>query len=109
MLRTRNIIHGDIKPSNIVIDRSKKSLRLIDFGSSVIYEQCKKYDIRGTLNYLSPDELLDQKDIQFATDMWSFGCILTEMTYRKAPFFKGFKKSSQLLKITDVLGTELND
>lgn len=52
---SRNIIHGDIKPSNIVIDKEKNLLRLIDFGSSVMYGIDENYDIRGTLNYLSPE------------------------------------------------------
>lgn len=41
--QNKPIVHGDIKPSNIVYDNASKKLQLIDWGSSV-WAQCDKDD-----------------------------------------------------------------
>ena len=38
-MHDKNIIHKDIKPHNVLIDRSKKILKLIDWGSADIYRE----------------------------------------------------------------------
>ena len=38
--------------------------------------------------------------------MWSLGCMLAGMIFRKEPFFHGHDNYDQLVKISKVLGTE---
>ena len=40
-MHEKGIIHKDIKPHNVLIDREKKVLRLIDWGSADIYREGK--------------------------------------------------------------------
>ena len=39
-------------------------------------------------------------------DMWSLGCMLAGMIFKKEPFFHGYDNYDQLVKIAKVLGTE---
>jgi len=38
-MHDKNIIHKDLKPHNVLIDRERKILRLIDWGSADIYRE----------------------------------------------------------------------
>ena len=38
--------------------------------------------------------------------MWSLGCMLASMIFRKEPFFHGHDNYDQLVRIAKVLGTE---
>lgn len=42
----------------------------------------------------------------YSLDMWSLGCMLASMIFRKEPFFHGHDNSDQLVRIAKVLGTE---
>lgn len=42
----------------------------------------------------------------YSLDMWSLGCMLASMIFRKEPFFHGHDNYDQLVRITKVLGTE---
>lgn len=56
-LRTKNILHRDIKDENIIIDKCFH-IRLIDFGSAAMMAPRKLfYNFCGTLEYCSPEVL----------------------------------------------------
>lgn len=75
------IIHGDIKPLNIVIDNAEKA-HLIDFGLSIIMNKIntKVLDAKliQTWCYRAPEVILE---IPYTdkVDVWSFGIVLLEM------------------------------
>ena len=75
-LQKFNIIHGDIKLENIIIDY-KNDIKLIDFGiSKQIIDgnaiSLKKHS--GTIGYLSPEWLLFNY-ATLKTDIWSIGIL----------------------------------
>ncbi len=75
-LQKFNIIHGDIKLENIIIDY-KNDIKLIDFGiSKQIIDgnaiSLKKHS--GTIGYLSPEWLLFNY-ATLKTDLWSIGIL----------------------------------
>ena len=44
-IHSKDVIHRDIKPSNIIIDKNK-NVKIIDFGSALLYvEQAKAYGL----------------------------------------------------------------
>ncbi len=76
-------IHKDIKPDNILINRSGE-VRLIDFSLAVRKAtvlsklmSSKKGVIRGTRTYLAPETIRKQPSTP-ATDLYSLGCVLYE-------------------------------
>lgn len=85
---SRNLIHRDVKPANILIDERGNCL-LTDFGLAKIVEGSAKLTssgtIMGTPAYMSPEQgkgyVLDRR-----TDIYSLGIILYELAVGRAPF-----------------------
>lgn len=104
---SRGIMHRDVKPHNIMIDHSKRQLRLIDWGLAEFYFPEREYNTRVASRYFKgPELLVDLQDYDYSLDLWSLGCTLAGMIFRKEPFFYGHDNADQLVKIARVLGTE---
>ena len=87
-LHDNNIIHRDLKSSNIFVNHENNLdvIKIGDFGIAKIVKLSKKSStIIGTPLYMSPEqfrrEAYDKK-----VDIWSLGCILFEMIELKPPF-----------------------
>ncbi|AFN83088.1 casein kinase II subunit alpha [Encephalitozoon romaleae SJ-2008] len=99
------IIHRDIKPQNMVINRERRELKIIDWGLAEFYHPKKEYSVRvASRYYKSPELLVDYPYYDYSLDIWSFGCVLAELIFKKRPFFHGESNSDQLVKIARVLG-----
>jgi casein kinase II subunit alpha len=48
-------------------------------------------------------------DYDYSLDLWSVGCMLASIIFRRDPFFRGSDNRDQLVKIAHVLGTDLMD
>merc|ERR1712072_448582 len=104
---SQGIMHRDVKPHNIMIDHEKRQLRLIDWGLAEFYHAGKEYNVRVASRYFKgPELLLDHQEYDYALDMWSLGCMVAGMIFRREPFFHGHDNYDQLVKIVKVLGTE---
>ena len=55
---------------------------------------------------VGPELLVDYQMYDYSLDMWSLGCMLASMIFRKEPFFHGHDNYDQLVRIAKVLGTE---
>ena len=70
----KKIIHGDIKPSNILIGAEDGIAKLSDFGSSVDMNSGESGVFRGTMGYIPPESILHPADcISFQADRYSLG------------------------------------
>eukprot|EP01126_Amoeba_proteus_P035201 TRINITY_DN353_c0_g1_i10.p1 TRINITY_DN353_c0_g1~~TRINITY_DN353_c0_g1_i10.p1 ORF type:complete len:377 (+),score=31.65 TRINITY_DN353_c0_g1_i10:73-1203(+) len=106
-LHSKNILHRDIKPRNILV-ASDGTLVLADLGSS-------RYFLRGafltpgmvTLRYRSPDVLLGGDKYDTSADMWSVGCLFAELLNCK-PLFEGITELEILDNFCTILGTPDN-
>lgn len=101
------IMHRDVKPGNILIDHENRKLRLADWGLAEFYHPSMAYRVSvASRHFKGPELLLDFKLYDYSLDMWSFGCILAQMIFRKTPFFHGSDNYDQLVQIVKILGTE---
>jgi len=81
------VVHRDLKPQNIMIDRDG-NVRIMDFGiarSMRTQGITDTGEIFGTPEYMSP-ESLEGKDVDQRTDIYSLGIILFEMLTGRVPF-----------------------
>lgn len=100
-------MHRDVKPHNVMIDHEKRQLRLIDWGLAEFYHPYMEYNVRVASRYFKgPELLVDFQEYDYSLDMWSLGCVLASMIFRKEPFFQGRDNYDQLVKIAKVLGTD---
>ena len=84
-LHNNNIMYRDIKPENILIDKTGH-IKLVDFGLSKIFEKNKKmYTICGTSFYMAP-ELIKKEGYNCDADWWSLGCLMYELLSGNPPF-----------------------
>ncbi|XP_024251159.1 STKc_CK2_alpha domain-containing protein isoform X2 [Oncorhynchus tshawytscha] len=101
------IMHRDVKPHNVMIDHEHRKLRLIDWGLAEFYHPAQEYNVRVASRYFKgPELLVDYQMYDYSLDMWSLGCMLASMIFRKEPFFHGHDNYDQLVRIAKVLGTE---
>lgn len=104
---SQGIMHRDVKPHNVMIDHEKRKLRLIDWGLAEFYHPGREYNVRvASRYYKGPELLVDLQLYDYSLDMWSLGCMLAGMVFRKEPFFHGHDNYDQLVKIARVLGTD---
>eukprot|EP00002_Diphylleia_rotans_P024352 TRINITY_DN4804_c0_g1_i1.p1 TRINITY_DN4804_c0_g1~~TRINITY_DN4804_c0_g1_i1.p1 ORF type:complete len:447 (+),score=79.45 TRINITY_DN4804_c0_g1_i1:702-2042(+) len=83
-LHSLNIIHRDIKSSNIFISGSN-DLKIGDLGVSKLMEADLARTMIGTPYYQSP-EIWVQTPYSKKVDIWSLGCVIYEMATYQYPF-----------------------
>ncbi|CAL8382597.1 unnamed protein product [Gadus morhua 'NCC'] len=72
------IIHGDLKPNNVMMTGQDTQVKIIDFGCSLHLSQAIIGQNFGTLRYRSPEVILGLPYTGMI-DMWSLGCIAAEL------------------------------
>ncbi len=80
-----DVVHGDIKPSNLLVDRLG-TVKLSDFGLArrIDLNETTEIGLRGTPNYLSP-EILAGGAPSRRSDMYALGITLYELTFGTPP------------------------
>ncbi|UYV67289.1 CSNK2A2 [Cordylochernes scorpioides] len=97
------IMHRDVKPHNVMIDHDNRKTG----GLAEFYHPGQDYNVRVASRYFKgPELLVDYQMYDYSLDMWSLGCMLASMIFRKEPFFHGHDNYDQLVRIAKVLGTE---
>lgn len=91
-MHSANVIHRDVKPSNILINRDCL-VKLADFSlaRSIMFDEnnlANLSDYVAARWYRAPEILLGSSRYDFSVDMWSVGCILAEL-YLCRPLFPG--------------------
>lgn len=89
------IIHRDVKPSNVILAELKNGLvpKITDFGLvkvlDVSDQEMNKLtqtaEIIGSPSYMSPEQSLGLP-VDFRTDIYSFGCLMFETVVGECPF-----------------------
>ena len=81
------VIHRDIKPDNIIVDRRGRGI-VMDFGIAKVVDQTRQTaagTFMGTARYVSPEQALG-KEIDGRSDLYSLGITLYELVTGRVPF-----------------------
>ena len=97
-LHTSNVVHGDLKPQNVLISDGYEA-KITDFGlayfrgktsstiaSKKLEDENDEEIIGGTAGYMAPELLDSTKPPEFSSDVYSFGVLLNELIAEEEPF-----------------------
>lgn len=83
-VHSKDLIHLDLKPSNIMLTNQDK-VKIIDFGISHAISNGDVKSIMGSPIYMSPEQVLGEK-IDHRSDIYSLGITMFEIMTGKRPF-----------------------
>ncbi len=87
-----NIIHKDIKPSNIIVNPQSGEVKLIDFGVASRLSRENSFlqspeHLEGTLRYMSPEQTgRINRFVDYRSDLYSLGATFYEILTGEPPF-----------------------
>lgn len=117
----QGVVHRDIKPSNFMIN-SAGDVKLTDFG---IAKACKNTSktgeglTLGSTDYMSPEQALGKRDLDYRSDIYSLGVTLYQMVCDRLPFIGDSPNAIALkhiqekpvppIEVNDAVPKKLND
>ena len=97
------IVHRDVKPQNVMIDRDGL-VRICDFGLARVKREAMLTQLGttvGTVAYMSPEQARGE-EVDCRTDVWALGVVIYEMLAGELPF----KGEHDQAVIYSILNTE---
>jgi serine/threonine protein kinase len=90
------LVHRDIKPGNILVDRSG-TVKILDMGLARFFHDegddiTKKFDescVLGTADYCAPEQALNSHEVDIRADIYSLGATFYFLLAGRTPFGQG--------------------
>ena len=97
----KRIVHCDLKPGNIFLT-DKLEVKLGDFGiAKKITLDFTPINNGGTVYYMAPESLGNNKKCSFSIDIWAVGIIMYNLLTGKVPFHGNDRKETEKKIIND--------
>ena len=90
---SRNMIHCDIKPSNLLLS-DQGTIKILDMGMARLAgdedsSEHHQHKMLGTVDYMSPEQAMEGPDFDHRSDIYSLGCTLYFLLTGRPPFDGG--------------------
>jgi serine/threonine protein kinase len=85
----KGLVHRDVKSNNILLEAKTGKALLSDFGLVVdvtVRRMTRLGIMAGSVPYMSPEQIRDNRTVDFRSDIYSFGIVLYEMVTGMLPF-----------------------
>ena len=86
----QGVVHRDVKPMNILLNRDPLAVKVVDFGIAVDTQATRlttEGKLLGTVAYMAPEQILGrQQEVDARTDVYALGVTLFELLTLELPF-----------------------
>src|SRR5262249_58199816 len=86
------VVHGEVKPRNVILADRAPGARLMDFGASKFLRDEEttrmtgENQVLGTPLYMAPEQIVSPREVAPPADLYALGAVLFEMLVGHAPF-----------------------